>query len=136
MPRGRPPKREKALQLEHLIGWDSSFEAMMGSRLRKKAGRPQKHAIADSDLLAVVLELTVKGASESQALTFLANYLVQDARTRQIQRHTPELEQKPIQAWELAEQQLLADPEGSRRAVLAMKDVLKKRLPAARLRKK
>lgn len=91
--------------------------------------------MADADLVAAVQELIEKGCSESQALVFLANYVVQDAKTSQLERQRPELALTPVEAWQLAGEILSADPEGSRRAVLAMKEVLKKRLPAARRQK-
>ena len=91
--------------------------------------------MADADLVAAVEELIDQGCSESQALVFLANYVVQDAKTSQIERERPELAAQPVEAWRLAGEILSADPEGSRRAVLAIKEVLKKRLPAARRKK-
>lgn len=132
MARGRPRKAPDTISLEHLIGWDSSFEFSPGPT----AGRPRKHTLADSDLVKAVEELAAKGCSESQALIFLANYLVQDAKTLELQRNRPELAQNAVEAWYLAGDQLAADAENSKQAVLAMKEVLKKRLPAARQRKK
>lgn len=131
MARGRPRKSPEAISLHHLIGWHSSFSVAPGPA----AGRPRKHELADADLAAAVEELLEKGCSESQALVFLANYVVQDAKTLQLRRERPELAQNYADAWNLASEILSADPEGSRRAVLAMKEVLKKRLPAARRKK-
>lgn len=76
-------------------------------------------------------ELTKQGATKRQALIFLANFVVTEKLAQEIET---EMSISPGLAWDRAGEKLSADPEGSKRAVLAALARLEKRFPDAKNR--
>lgn len=124
--RGRRTVRPKALTLEHLIGADPTAAPAAG------AGRPRICAISDADLLAVVKELTDKGASHNQALHFLANYLVIDKAAADLEGRSA---LEPGEAWDAAQVQLEAEPSTAKKLAELELYRLRKLAPDARAKK-